>query len=101
MFKTVTMNSKSQIIITYMVDEILKVRWPNDSGLHMCRTSPITNHIDKHISFDSPDSPVRQVSSLHCIDGKTESYRNWEQCNEIKGIQTASSESNFFTLCYL
>ena len=67
------MNIKSQIIIIYLVDEILKVRWPNNSRLHMCRTLPITNHIYKHISFDSPDNPVRQVSSLHRIDGKTES----------------------------
>lgn len=113
MFKTMTLNSKSQIIIIYMVDEILKVRWSNDSRWHMRRTAPVTNHIYKHISFDSPNNPIRQVSSLHCIDGNTESQRNWEQCNRSKesrlGLQipislysaTSKSVLNSHTIIWL
>ena len=59
MFKTMTLNSKSQIIIIYMVDEILKVGRSSDSRWYIRRTLPITNHIYKHISFDSPNNPIR------------------------------------------
>ena len=61
MFKTMTSNTKFQIIIIYMMEVILNVKCSNDNRLHMCRPLQITNHIYKHISFDSSKSPTRQV----------------------------------------
>lgn len=53
-----TLNAKFQIIIIYMIKEILNVRCSKDNRLHMLGFT-IANHIYKHISFDPPNNPMR------------------------------------------
>ena len=60
MLITMTLNTKFQIIIIYMMEVILNVRCSNDNRLHMYRALQITNHIYKHTSFDSPMNLTRQ-----------------------------------------
>lgn len=61
MSKTMTPNTRLQIILIYMMEVILNVRCSNDNRLHMWRALQITNHIYEHISFDSPKNPTWQV----------------------------------------
>lgn len=102
-----TPNAKFQIIIIYVMEVILNVRWSYESRLHMCRTLQDANHIYRHTHLILQSIEAGLLIPLY-------RWTNWifEKLDNlskvtsltsflIKGIKTGFSDSNAFIFCYL